>query len=117
MTPNIKIVDLQKRFQEEYTYLHLRFFRILSPGEGFATIKKFCDPDSEMGAALKMKKHGQINISGTMKVSELVEEFYNTYGIHAQVFRKSANLWMEITLTNNWTLTQQNNHGREISVQ
>jgi hypothetical protein len=31
------------------------------------------------------------------------------------VFRKSGNLWLETTMTDDWTLQQQNDHGYEIS--
>ena len=116
LTPDIIINELQQKFQEEYAYLHLKFFKTLSQGEGLSTIKKFCDPSKKLGSEVLMKKSGTINISDDMTVQELVEKFYTTFGIHVQVFRKSANLWMEITLTSNWSLRQQNSHGKEISI-
>jgi len=50
-----------------------------------------------------------------MKVIDLEKMFKNRFNLSAQVFRKSGNLWLETTMTDNWTLLQQNNHGREIS--
>jgi hypothetical protein len=32
-----------------------------------------------------------------------------------QVSRKSGTLWLETTMTDSWTLGQQNEHGRELS--
>lgn len=116
MAPDIMITELQRRFQEEFAYLDLKFFRTFSQGEGLSTVKRFCDPSKTLGEEILLKANDPIHISDSMTVNELVEEFYRTYGVHVQVFRKSANLWMEITLTNNWTLRQQNNHGKEISV-
>ena len=117
MTPDTIISDLQRRFQEQYNYLNLKFFRVHSRGEGFSTVKKACLPASSIGKEFLLKQTGEIHINDNMTVHELISEFYDIFGIHAQVFRKSANLWMEITLTNNWTLQQQNNHGKEISIQ
>lgn len=50
-----------------------------------------------------------------MKVSELEKLFKDKFKLAVQVFRKSGNLWLETTMTDNWSLLQQNNHGREIS--
>ena len=47
--------------------------------------------------------------------NELEKIFKDQFGLAVQVFRKSGNLWLETTMTDNWTLQQQNNHGKEIS--
>jgi hypothetical protein len=39
------------------------------------------------------------------------------YGLSVQVFRKSGNVWLETSATDNWTLRQQNNEGAELSTQ
>ena len=41
--------------------------------------------------------------------------FKDQFSLAVQVFRRSGNLWLETTMTDNWTLRQQNEHGREIS--
>ena len=60
-------------------------------------------------------KDGDIQINEEMKVIELEKLFKDKFKLAVQVFRKSGNLWLETTMTDNWTLAQQNNHGREIS--
>jgi hypothetical protein len=50
-----------------------------------------------------------------MKVKDLEKIFKDQFSLAMQVFRKSGNLWLETTMTDNWTLQQQNEHGREIS--
>ena len=52
-----------------------------------------------------------------MKVNELEKIFKDRFNLAVQVFRKSGNLWLETTMTDNWTLQQQNNHGGEISTE
>ena len=37
------------------------------------------------------------------------------FGVHAEVLRKSGNIWFETTLTSGWTLHQQNVMGEIIS--
>jgi deoxyhypusine synthase len=116
ITQNTLISDVQKSFQQVYSHLSLQFFKKTVNEEQESSAKKFFTPEQAFGKVVPLKKEGDITLSSTMTVSQLIEEFSNTYGIYAQVLRKSANLWLEITLTNNWTLQQQNDHGREISI-
>jgi len=44
-----------------------------------------------------------------------VEKDFESLGLFAEVFRKSGNVWIETSLTNDWTLQQQNLEGEEIS--
>ena len=50
-----------------------------------------------------------------MKVFELEDSFQTLFGISAQVFRKSAGSWIETSVTDDWTLKQQNDQGKELS--
>ena len=56
-----------------------------------------------------------IEVVEEMKVKDLERIFKDQFSLAMQVFRKSGNLWLETTMTDNWTLQQQNDHGREIS--
>ncbi|HVX27352.1 MAG TPA: hypothetical protein VHB70_13470, partial [Parafilimonas sp.] len=55
-----------------------------------------------------------IDISNEVTVAELENQF-GDIGLIAEVFRKSGNVWIESSLTDNWTLQQQNNEAEEIS--
>jgi len=50
-----------------------------------------------------------------MTVKELEKIFEDRLGLSVLVYRKSGNLWLEPTMTDNWTLAQQNENGRQIS--
>lgn len=55
-------------------------------------------------------------VSGEMKVSELEVLLQYEFGLPARILRKSGNLWLETEMTNQWTLGQQNDHGRDIAL-
>ncbi len=55
-------------------------------------------------------------VSGDMKVSELEVLLQYEFGLPARILRKSGNLWLETEMTNQWTLGQQNDHGRDIAM-
>jgi hypothetical protein len=50
-----------------------------------------------------------------MTVIELEKTFEEMLGLSVLVYRKSGKLWLETTMTDNWTLAQQNENGRQIS--
>lgn len=57
----------------------------------------------------------ELDILPDMTVAVLESELKSRYGLPAQVYRKSGKLWLETSMTNQWTLKQQNEHGKEIS--
>ncbi|HEY6978517.1 MAG TPA: hypothetical protein VH396_19600, partial [Chitinophagaceae bacterium] len=57
----------------------------------------------------------KIDISKQRTVAQLEEDFKELFGLHAQLYRKLGNLWIETSLTDDWTLEQQNNEGGFIS--
>jgi hypothetical protein len=55
-----------------------------------------------------------INIEENKTVFELENDFLSI-GLYAEIFRKSGNVWVETSLTNNWTLQHQNAEAEELS--
>lgn len=110
------IKEVQEDFTNAFPYLKIEFFR---NGE----VRKDRYPAQMMiahnrtlkEAWVRKKTEGTFSLSETMTVSDLENKFLDHYGLSVQVFRRSGNLWLETTMTDNWTLRQQNEHGKEIS--
>ena len=66
-------------------------------------------------AAPSFKEECMMEVLDTTTVHDLETGFRERFGLSVHVFRKSGNLWIETTMTENWTLKQQNEHGMEIS--
>jgi hypothetical protein len=54
--------------------------------------------------------NGSLDVIPTMTVAELEKKFQDTYGLSAQVFRRSGKVWLETTNTDHWTLAQHVAH-------
>ena len=67
-----------------------------------------------MDQFLKKTGKGIVNMDNDVTVAELENQFTNI-GVNAEIFRRSGNVWVEASLTINWTLQQQNMEGEEIS--
>jgi hypothetical protein len=51
-----------------------------------------------------------------MSVKQLEKNFSEKCLLNVQVQRRSGNVWLETTITDNWSLEHQNDHGREITL-
>ena len=95
----------------------MNFFIIKNQSRSKISGKEIIPHNKKIGNEQKTVADGEIVINEEMRVKELENMFQQKFAISAQVFRKSGNLWLETTMTDNWTLQQQNNHGREISTE
>ena len=50
-----------------------------------------------------------------MTVVDLEQSFSDVFGLGVQIFRKSGKVWLETTVTDGWTLDEQNRQGEALS--
>ena len=108
---NSRIADIQSAFNTYYPYLKIEFVR---PSESSTT--KAAKPEKILGNE-KIGKladiHNPITIktSGSRTVAQLEKDFLDKLGLDIKLYRKCGTLWIETTLTENWTLFKQNTEG------
>lgn len=106
-----KLNDVKREFSERYPFLKLEFFNH-SHSEGKGSPKSdMIVGDLTFGEIRQIHNEGDITIKSDMPVNSVEQEFENKYGIHAQIFRKSGDLWLETSATDSWTLKEQNETG------
>jgi hypothetical protein len=110
------IADVQRDFNNAYPFLKLEFFRngVTRQSRYHANLKIGNNTRLKDSWFLK-KDSGHLDLSDSMTVLQLEESFIDMFGLSVQVFRKSGNVWLETTMTDNWTLKQQSDHAKEIS--
>ena len=54
---------------------------------------------------------GEVLLTGDRTVTSFEGELEERFGLHAQVFRRSKNLWLQTTSTDYWSLATQNQKG------
>ena len=106
------IGDVQHDFTQAYPFLKIDFYKI--NGKAKYTTAEKLDKLVSMRSC-NILREGELVVSDVMTVLELERSFRENFGVYAQVSRKSGTLWLETTMTDNWTLKQQNDHGRELS--
>lgn len=110
------ISEVQGDFNSAYPFLKLEFFRNGSKRQDrYPANLKIAGNTRVKGAWAWKKNGGHLDLSDAMTVLELEQAFMDEFGLAVQVFRKSGNVWLETTMTDNWTLKHQSDHAREIS--
>lgn len=107
------VYEIKKQFSSEYPFLKIEF--LIPPH--FPTGGRhpvIAADNTRLGNIQPHLKEGAIVVNDMTTVGEL-ESYFRNHLLDVQVFRRSANLWLETTMTDKWALQKQNNHGREIS--
>src|SRR6218665_1094894 len=108
------IFAIQEEFSRAFPYLKLEFFARPHPVGG-GSAKKFIRQNSQtLGKCRSIHNKGHMTITPQMRVADLEQRFSDVYGLSVQVFRKSGKIWLETTVTDAWTLEEQNAQGEAL---
>jgi len=108
---NKTLATIQKEFKDTFPYLKIEFYQgHHEAGEGSPGGTRL-DPEQTIGAVRTVKQPGELAVTDDMTVKAFEQEVYRRFGLNVQVFRKSGNLWMQTTSTDDWTLQEQNRKG------
>ena len=105
--------EIKQEFNNAFPYLKLDF----KMPESIATRNfKPKTPVSQLkiGDLLKDNPEGVIIINENNSIKQIAQKFADHFGLVTHFFRKSGNLWLEIKMTSDWTLKQQNESGMEV---
>lgn len=113
-----KVNDFHKGFNDAFPFLKIDLFtHAFSEKKTISPVKRITDGNKTLCECGNIHPPGTITMtfSPDTTVAELKQIFKDLYNIKVQVFRQAGNSWLETTLTQNWTLEQQNKHGEILS--
>ncbi|WP_298734290.1 hypothetical protein [uncultured Chitinophaga sp.] len=108
------ISNIQDDFKVAYPYLKLEFYRQPHAPGAASPAQDRIPPATPIEDVRMMHSFGWIDISPNRTAHELEHDFCRLYGLNAQVLRKSGDLWLATTKTDNWTLAQLNEEGNMV---
>ncbi len=115
ITDDIKISTIQEEFNQVFPYLKLEFFRGLHKADADSSKKNIKNNEITFGKCRRSEVTGKIAITPVMTVTELEQRFAEVYGLGIQVLRQSGTTWLETSITDGWTLEEQNRQGEDLS--
>lgn len=111
------IKEVQAEFSAAYPFLKLEFYKNGNTHEKKNVLQKKVEGNIQLGEIMPFKKsEGHLSIADKMTVADIENAFQEQFGLTVELFRRSGNVWLETTMTDNWTLKQQNEHGQEITL-
>ncbi|MGO4292171.1 hypothetical protein [Chitinophaga sp. RAB17] len=106
--------DIQEKFQTMYPYLKLEFFRKPHTKGACSPEAEKISSDTPIEKIRMIHSFGWLDISYYRTAAAVEHDFGYLFGLSAQILRKAGNLWLETTITDNWTLEELNNAGRPV---
>lgn len=110
-----KLQAVQQEFNHLFPYLKIEFFRKPHRTSEASPRQWMLKGDATIGECRTVHHDGTLSITPGMTVSALEQCFRDQFGLSVQVFRKSSKVWLETTVTDGWTLEQQNREGLALS--
>lgn len=101
------VKSIQEAFNNTYPFLKIEFLRK-------ATRKEIMD-GSEIIHLPTKETNVDIDVNSKQTVKDLEVQFRTKANMNIKLFRKFCNVWIETSLTDDWTLEQQNNEGELLS--
>lgn len=115
ITYQTAIEDIQRKLNEVFSFLKIEFCKHLEfPGETTSEDRWF-GKDAKL---LEITDHSQptwIALYPWYTVKYLTEIFKSKLGLHAQIFRRENDQWIQIVSDDSLTFQEQNEIGRDMS--
>ena len=111
-----QLAAVQNKFSETYKFLKLEFVAKQQKAGTSQSIYKPMMIDGKLVRDLsRVAANASLFISPHSTIAAVKDGFKSLFGLDVQVLRKSANSWLETTLTDYWTLEEQNREGEKLS--
>jgi hypothetical protein len=109
------VKNVQDQFRAQFPFLKIEFLKTF-PNTKAVHKTKYAMPDDLFKRIPGFINDGRIDIYSKQSIISLENNFKEYFGVSAQIFRRSGDVWIETTLTEEWTLEQQNKIGEQICV-
>ena len=104
------VSDFKKEFNHTFPFLKIELLKKASNEVKGKMSYVALAPNQPLG-----KDSIHLEIDDQTSVSRLKTLLLNELGIVCHVYRKSGSIWIEISLTNDWSLSKQNNEAEQMN--
>ena len=99
--------EIKQEFNILFSHLKIEFFHHSHVAGEASPLSDELNEDTIVNDIRKQSNEGELSFSEKTSVFELEDLFKNNFGLNAQVFRKSGNVWLQTTATDDWTLEEE----------
>ena len=105
------VADVKKAFTAMYPGLRIEFYSKPHEDHQGSRAEHLLPDTTKFKNIMNPKKDGEINPIPEMTVGELEKSLAEKFGLYAQIYRRSKDLWLQTSSTDDWTLEKQNRKG------
>ena len=106
---------VKQQFCSVFPFLKLEVFK-KNTTHGHTSLEQTVAPDTAFIQDIQpLVCTGSLEFDHNTRVCDVESELASRFLLTAQVFRRSKNVWLETSATDNWTLGQQNEHGKNMT--
>jgi len=117
ITNNTQLNQVQNEFNKMYPYLKIEFTANRKEGDTNAKSSRLAPATTFKQVLNRLNVNNEffIDVNGNRTVADVERDFKECTGLTVQLYRKSGNVWIETSLTDDWTLERQNQSGEILS--
>jgi hypothetical protein len=111
INPNRTIAEIQEEFHSIFPGLKLAFYKKGHLDHEGSPRKLTYEASLVLAQISPELQAGDVDLRPTKTVADLEAEMESRFGLHVQIFRRSNDLWLQTSVTDDWTLEVQNRKG------
>ncbi len=111
--PKENIESIRLQFKKSFPFLDIQCFKKMHENQRGSSRKSMHQPDTRLSELMNDAYSVGISFEPSDTVKQFEEKIKGISGLNVQVFRRSGKLWLETSVTDNWTLQQQNEEGEK----
>ena len=105
------IKEIQKEFTSLYPGLKLEFYDHGHGAYKASPKSELISKEAKVGNIRSVHNEGDIELLPEMSVNLVESQMKKIYGLNVQVFRRSKDIWLQTSTTDDWSLEKQNQKG------
>lgn len=108
----ISVSNFQKEFNSAFPFLKIELYKSALGKVNNTSVKtmSLLNPSDQIGNSSK-----EIDITSLTTVAHLKQLLLEKLGISSLIYRKSGSMWIETSLTEDWSLERQNHEAEQMN--
>ncbi len=108
----LSIQQIKAQFNTQFPYLKIEFYGESHDNKEGSMISDQLAESTLLGDINPSLEDFEISINPEITVGAFEKIIHEKIGMNIQVFRKSNDIWLQTSSTDNWTLEKQNGKGQ-----
>ena len=105
------IGQLKEEFSSKFKGLKIEFYKHDHQAYATSSADDMIDQEVRLDKLIDFSDDKEYKIDEETAVGKLESDFKEIFNLNIQVFRKSKDLWLQTSATDDWSLAKQNSKG------